>query len=318
VLAVVIGAEGDVVATVSRRALVVLALLVVAGCGRLPVGVDGDLTGGWAAMPELAQLVPTAGACLDNEYKERVGLRLSDQPVDCSERHQLETIHVGSFDEADVADQDETPEPGTAQWRTAYEKCDAEDDEYLGADFRHGDLWLGVGVPQDLAWQAGARWFRCDLIEAETYAESPSSDTLRGSLAEEADARPGLVLGCLTVELEESGGAFDPIEFTDLVTCTEPHDAEFVGAWHRDRRDYPEEDDDWTTVHAGCLDLVADYVDVSRSYVSGVFRLSTIVEDMVQEDWDNGDRGFRCYLHARDEQLNRSLEGAGVDALESG
>lgn len=292
-----------------------VALLVLAGCGGPPAGVDRDLVGDWLAMPEPVQMVPAAGACLDNDYKQNVGLRLYDKPVDCTERHSLETIHVGRFDEAEVTDRDEAPDPGTARWRDAFQQCDEADDDYLGADFRYGDLWMGVGVPQDQAWEAGARWFRCDLIEPQNFFQSPLwPDTLRGSLSEEATLRPGLVLGCFTVEVGETVGELRSIEFTGMVVCSEPHEAEFVGVWHSNQRDYPEADGDWATVHENCREIVADYIGVTPSFVTGVLRVTTIVRGMGQTDWDNGDRGFRCFLHVNDESVSRSLDGLGTGA----
>src|SRR5690606_9555026 len=143
------------------------------------------------------QVVPETGICLDNPYQENVALVRYARPVDCSDLHQLETIYGGAFDEEDVIDQDESSGPGTARWREAFQECDEADDEYLGADFRHGDLWLGVAVPRDDAWAAGARWFRCDLVEQQSFFQSQLwPDALRGALSEAASLRPGLVLGC--------------------------------------------------------------------------------------------------------------------------
>jgi hypothetical protein len=285
--------------------------LVLAGCGRLPDGVDGDVVDGWEAMPEPELMTPAAGTCHDEPYTEAPRLVPFYRTVACTELHQIETVHVGTF-EGEAAERNSSPNPGTPQWHAAYEECDEQAAEYLGEDFRYGWLWLGVAVPTDQAWRAGARWFRCDLSKIDQHDNFiwAGDTSLRGALA---DASDDLALGCSTVTLGEAEEDGDrPIEEQDPVPCDEPHQAEFVGVWVSESR-YPDDDEDWSEVHAGCFVLVAEYVDVPLGSVES-FRLGTIINNMSEGDWDNGNRGFRCNLWL-DRELTRSLRGAGADAL---
>ena len=69
--------------------------------------------------------------------------------------------------------------------------------EFLGADFRYGPVWLGVAVPTQLAWDGGARWFRCDVTELEAVAGEPVTrqGSLAGALASGEPLRLGKLIG---------------------------------------------------------------------------------------------------------------------------
>ena len=41
----------------------------------------------------------------------------------------------------------------------------------------------------------------------------------------------------------------------------------------------------------------------------------SIADWMDEEDWNNGDHGFRCYLWLNGEEITESLQGAGTDAM---
>ena len=106
------------------------------------------------------------------------------------------------------------------------------------------------------------------------------------------------------------------IDAMNPIACEERHHAEFVGVWTAPDEEYLPIDDDAASeqVHVGCREKVAEYVDVP---VDGdlEFRTGTIATWMDQADWDNGDRGYRCYLYLDEGELTDSLEGAGPDAL---
>jgi Septum formation len=279
------------------------AALMLAGCTQ-PDGVDGDLTDGWAAMAAPVGFVPEVGTCHSQDYSTESTLN-SYSPVDCAGDHVTEIVYVGEFGEA-AAGRVTPPEGGSAEWRDAYSACEDGAAEYLGADFHFARLWLGVVVPSSQAWEGGARWFRCDVMPLE---EDTRSGSLAGALADETSE---LRLGCFEVAVNED----DVIERMDPVGCDDPHHAEFVGVWRAPEGDYLDGDDEESSerVHSGCREQVAEYVDVP---VDGdlPFRTGTIADWMEQEDWNNGDRGFRCYLWLNGDELTESLEGAGPDAL---
>lgn len=291
-----------------RRAAVAgaaVALLGSAGCA-MPAGVDGDLTGDWAVLPEPAQMVPEAGVCHNFEHRSTVRLGSTYLPRDCTEPHRIETVYVGTFT-GEAAERAGPPQPGTGAWRETYRECDEAATEYLGADFRHGRLWLGVSVPSEEAWAGDARWFRCDVTEREAhFLPTVWQDTRRGVLT---DRSTELALDCFTVALDDS----DAIESMPPVECTEPHQAQFAGVWFSDRPDYPDD----ARVHTGCLSEIAEYVGLPDDR-DMPFRTGTIFDHIDEEDWDNGDRGFRCYLWRDDIELTESLAGAGPTALPIG
>lgn len=285
-----------------------LAVALVAGCAA-PDGIDGDLTAGWGTMPEPVGWVPDAGTCHPGDF------RISDtlvgyRPVDCQQQHTTETAHVGEFT-GEAAERVTPPPEGSPQWRQAYTECDEAAASYLGADFRHGHLWLGVTIPSVAAWEGGARWFRCELEQYDVHRSEVQ--TRLGSLARALEVESDLLLRCFEATLAEDPG---DVEEMLAVLCDEPHDSEFVGVWVAPEVPYPDGDDERSSdlVLDGCREQVAEYVDVP---VDGnlVFRTGTISYWMSQAEWDNGDRGFRCYLYLADEGLTGSLEGAGTVGL---
>jgi Septum formation len=284
--------------------------MLLAGCTR-PDGVDGDMTNGWQAMAEPVQFVPEAGTCHEQDYSTEATLN-TYAPVDCAGEHVTETVYVAEFGEGgEAASLPAPPETGSAEWRDAYAACEDAAADYLGADFRYARLWLGVVLPSGAAWAGGARWFRCDVIEFENEIEFDftRSGSLAGSLADEGAE---LRLNCFDVTLTGD----DQIERMDPVGCDEEHHAEFVGVWRAPGGDYLDGDDEESAeqVHTGCREQVAEYVDVPVDD-DLPFRTGTIADWMDEEDWGNGDRGFRCYLWLNGDELTDSLEGAGTDAL---
>lgn len=307
----------------------------LAACGDdLPDGVDGDLTSGWDGFSEALGFAPEAEVCHAQPYQDEAPLA-DYQPVDCADPHLVQTVHVGTLPE-EAAELEAPPAPDSEERRAAYQECDEQAAEFLGDDFRHGRLWLGVAVPSEAGWDGGARWFRCDLMEVESVYGDPveRSGSLAGALADDAGqddgsddadsddagaeteppdqaADPDIRLGCYQVSVDE-----DAVEEMTEVQCDEPHEAEFVGAWQAPDGPYPDPGDTDVAdeVYEGCREQVAAYVDVP---VDGdlTFRTGTIADWMSEEDWVAGDRAFRCYLWLPDTELTESLAGAGSDAL---
>lgn len=281
---------------------------LLAGCVA-PDGIDRDLTGGWGPMPEPVGWLPAAAACHPEGYQPTSPLS-AYQPGDCELLHATETGHVGEFT-GDAADRVTPPPEGSPEWREAYAGCDDGTAEFLGGDFRNGMLWLGVSVPSAAAWEGGARWFRCELVGYDVHAGTfqDRQGSLAGALAGDSELR----LGC-----HRSGDADDEGFLAEMqpVPCDQPHNAEYVGVWRAPNVPYlaPDDGDSEGRVHRGCREQVAGYVDVP---VDGnlVFRTGTIATWMSEQDWENGDRGFRCYLWLDGVELDGSLRGAGTDGL---
>ncbi|MPZ28916.1 MAG: hypothetical protein GEV12_21580 [Micromonosporaceae bacterium] len=290
-------------------ATVGLVALLLAGCAP-PDGIDGNLTGDWPAHPEPTSWLPEVGACHSGDYRLVVPL-FAYQPVDCQRQHLTETVHVGEFT-GDAADRATPPPEGSAGWRAAYAECDEAAADYLGADFRHGRLWLGLTLPAVAGWEGGGRWFRCELVGYDVA--DPGFEARESSLAGALEATESS-LRLLCFESTESEGG-ESIERMERVACDKPHDTEFVGTWPAPDVPYPDAEDPGAQeqVHRGCREQVAEYADVP---VDGnlIFRAGTIADWMDEQDWDNGDRRFRCYLYLADAELTESLEGAGTAGL---
>nr|MDT0662672.1 septum formation family protein [Micromonospora sp. DSM 115978] len=292
----------------SILALSVVATVAVAGCGN-PAGVDGELTDDWPGLPEARPFVPAAGVCHPAGFAETTALA-DYRPVQCATPHQIETAHVGTF--AGPAGALPAP-PGrdSAEIRTAYAECDGKAGEYVGDDWRHGRLWLGVALPNQVAWTAGARWFRCDLREMtdlEGEAEPTGREaSLRGALVEPSP----LKLTCYAVKLTGTGR----IESMAPAGCDQRHNGEFIGVW-RAPADlaYPARDSDWARFYTECYDVLAGYAGVpkDRNLRS---RAGIVVVPPSEAEWRAGDHGVRCYLWLSSGAFTRSVEGVGPTGL---
>jgi hypothetical protein len=290
--------------------LVVSGLVaVLAGCtgDRPPTELDGDLTDEWGGFADPVGFVPSAQVCHPDPFTTTAPLA-GYRPVDCAEPHVVETVHVGRFGES-ASERDTPPAPDSAAHRRAYRECEDRAEDYLGAGFRQGRLWLGVAVPPEPGWEGGARWFRCDVMEVESVYGEPVQR--EGSLAGKLADDPALRLGCYTVEVADGA-----VERMSPVGCDQPHQAEFVGAWPAPGGDYPDpaDDDAEAEVYAGCRERVAEFVSLPADG-DLVYRTGTIADWMSRQDWEAGDRAFRCYLWLPDEELTESLRDAGAEAL---
>jgi hypothetical protein len=282
-------------------------LLAACGGGE-PAGVDGNLTDGWGAFNEPVSFVPEAEVCHQEAYQPTTPMS-GYRPVECDQPHLVETVHVGTFT-GEAAQLDAPPAPDSGHHRAAYAECEQRAEDYLGAGFRAGRLWLGVALPATTGWDGGARWYRCELMEVESvYGDAVERNaSLAGALAE---ADSNLRLRCYQVAVDDGA-----VSEMNPVRCDESHEAEFVGTWRAEGNDYPDPADGEAEerVYDGCRERVARYVDVP---VDGdlIYRTGTIADWMSEQDWAAGDRAFRCYLWLPDAELTRSLAGAGADAL---
>lgn len=288
-------------------ALAGILTLLVGACGR-PGGVDGDLTDDWPAMAEPVPYVPAIGVCYSNSFAPNPPLA-ADRPVDCAERHQLETVHVGTFTGA-AADLPQPPRLGTDHLPAAYAECDAKTREFVGDEWRNGRLRLGIALPTPAAWAGGARWYRCDLEEL-SWAKGDPAPTSRVGSAKGALAAADspLRLGCFNVSL-----ALGTVDTMFPVDCAKPHNSEFAGIWTARDQDYPRRDEDWYPFYDGCLKQVAAYAGVppDRNLRR---RTGVVTVPAARDDWRAGDRGVRCYLWVDGGRFTRSLKGAGPSGL---
>ncbi|PZM97477.1 MAG: hypothetical protein DIU79_02525 [Actinobacteria bacterium] len=295
-----------------RRVVTAVALggaaaLMLAGCGK-PAGVDGNLVDDWAAFPTPSSFTPPPATCYAADFADTAYLSAYD-PVDCSEEHRVETVHVGTF-EGRAAARDKPPRPGSAEFRSAYAECDAKTEEYVGGAWRTARLWMGVALPSEQAWAGGARWFRCDVTEVTNVEDSGDTATRSSSLRDALKGSSPLRLGCYSVKL----GRDNTIDTMTATACDKPHNAEFAGVWTAPDIPYPRQTSDWDRFHQACRSVIARYVglpdDGNLIYRTGVISLPG-----ASSDWEAGNRGVRCYLWLSNRTVNTSLKGAGPNSM---
>ncbi|MEV0157113.1 septum formation family protein [Micromonospora sp. NPDC050686] len=280
---------------------------LLGGCVR-PHQADGDLTDDWPALHPPALFVPATDACLPR--MSSVVQAASYETVDCARSHLAEAVHVGSFT-GPVARAAQRPEPGSAALRTARAECDQRAREVLGGDWHAARLTLTMALPTLAAWAAGARWFRCDLSETDSIDNTRPvnrAGSLRGAMVGDSP----LTHRCFDPKLID-----DNLNYMAPVLCSEPHRAEFVGV-------YLERDMPWAAflridqqVHRRCMALIARFAAVPDNS-DLPYRAGSIFYPPSQREWEEGDRGIRCFLWSDDRKLTRSMKGAGPEGLPAG
>jgi hypothetical protein len=310
-----------------RRWVPLLAVMVVAGCG----SPGGDLTDGWAPPPSPVAFRPVAGTCYDH-VATTVGLA-DRASYACSELHATEAYYVGTLTgaaaRADAAGQPGLSPGAAAQPTTAAQpgavappgavngspaqqaaglECVRRTAAFIGGDFRAAALTVRPVLPTPRAWAAGARWFRCDIMQIELGGDAPISrrGSLRGALTGRAAAE--LTLTC-----------FDPvslgarIERMTPVRCARRHHAEYAGQWAPKRPTAAMLRDD-KQAGRGCNGVIARYAGVPDD---GNLRYRTgwISFSPTPDDWNAGIRDVRCFLWLDDIAVTGSYRGAGPAKL---
>ncbi|GAA0737974.1 septum formation family protein [Dactylosporangium roseum] len=289
-----------------------LALLLSACTPAPPPGTDGDLVDGWPMLPGAALVPPVAPACYrlpDNASSADV--TKWPEPVPCTEPHQVELVSVGQFGGVD-ADRATPPGTGSPALRAAFAKCSADATALLGGDWRAGRLSLSVDLPTPTLWDAGARWYRCDLQALEDldrFAPMTRTATLKDALKPGGD----LLVGCVTVT-QPAGGRAGQIDRLLPASCATRHDAEFAGLFEAPDGPYPADATARREANlAGCRPKVAAFVDVPND---ANFRARTglITMPFDKAAWELGNRAVRCYVWPP-KPVTASLKGAGTGAL---
>jgi hypothetical protein len=288
---------------VTWAVLLVTAALVLGACGK-PAGIDGKLVNTWAAMGDAAIAVPPAGACYDVTTDDPSSVTKWPAPVDCTAAHSVETAFVGTFD-GEVAQAGSPPAAGSAGRRTAYEKCAAEAKTFLGDDWRTGRLDLIVVLPITLHWQAGARYYRCDLMEykdLDDYQVVSRTSSLRNALTGER----AVGLSCVAVT-QTADGKIDKMTPTP---CASNHNGEFAGVFDLPDGPYPTDAAAVSKARLdGCGAKVAEFAAVPNDKDLQT-RIGWIASPFSQVEWALGNRGVRCYAHSSD-NLAGTIKGGG-------
>jgi len=133
--------------------LPVVLLLAIAGCGGASGGDDGPVS---TKAPEI-------GACRLLTPEDIEQTSNDALTVDCADKHTAETFAVGEFPENLAGDDIDDPALGTH----VFGECEKEFRRFLGGDeslvMRTTVTWAWFR-PTQAAWDAGARWWRCDVV----------------------------------------------------------------------------------------------------------------------------------------------------------
>jgi len=269
-----------------RRGIAAGALLMatgigLSGCGILPGG-DGDLADDWAAIEAPKGFVPER-AC---HAKEAIGPATVTEfaAVECTTKHESETVYVGEFT-GSAASASTPPDIEDAAASDAFDTCEKEVDKVFGYDWRDMRVSLKLVTPSGPAWQGGARWFACDVVE---LADLEDAET-KSRMANIQDALPTLPLGCF--QATESGDDLTMAE----VQCSTSHNSEYVGSFTPAAKvGYPTTDAGWDVLHEGCDKVVADYLGISVSESNK--RYSEIAWATSKKYWKGGNNNVRCFL----------------------
>ncbi|MFR9776200.1 septum formation family protein [Micromonospora sp. MS34] len=291
-----------------RRWLLALALagtatVVLGGCVQTH-RADGDLTDDWPALPTPRLFVPETDACL---------LRITAvvqagtyETVDCVRSHLAEVVHVGTF--AGAAAAGTRPEPGSPALRVARAECDQRARQVIGGDWHAARLTMNIALPSVTAWLSGARWYRCDLAETDSIDNTRPVNrvgSLRGALVGDNP----LVHRCFDPKL-----IGDNLNYMAPVLCTEPHRAEFVGVYEEHDMSWDQFTRSAPQAHRRCMTLIAAFANVPDNDELQ-YRAGSIFYPPSQREWEEGDRGVRCFLWSDDRKLTRSMRGVGPQGL---
>ncbi|SNT66117.1 Septum formation [Asanoa hainanensis] len=283
-----------------RRWTAAVVALILSGAAVLSsaaCGTNGDGGGGSVAAPAPAVTTPAPPRC-----HATVAARTADVlegTVDCAASHQSETIHSGTFDDADAA---KAPPASDV-----FGECDKQASATIGADWRTARLRLDVVLPTAAAWRAGQRWYRCDLVELTGVGPDGKVAARSGSLAGALTADSPLLLRCALVKLDKRSN----VETVADSACDVKHEGEFAGVWTAPAKvPYPVKDRDYVPFYEGCLKTIAAYVDMP--YDSGFATRTGYIPVMAAKDaWTLGDRGVRCFIWIRFRPLTASTKGVG-------
>jgi len=222
---------------------------------------------------------PAVGACHDLAYVDAVAPTTQSPDLPCDDGHTAETFHVGRLNtltDGHLAAVDS----GRVQRQVA-KACPARLSSYVGGDA--DDLRLSMlravwFTPSVEASDAGANWFRCDVIEV---AGDQQLATLTGSLKGVLDSdRAERVAMCGTDKP-------DAADFRRL-PCGEEHTWRAIAVVLLEGKTYPGEDAARDAGQEQCqqagLDVAADALDYQWGY-----------EWPTAEQWDAGQTYGLCW-----------------------
>lgn len=133
-------------------------LLALTACSQSAGSSDGDVSAE-------AMQAPRLGACRQLNPEDITRSTNSSPVVDCKKEHTAETFAVGTFPDDVAKSADDLDDPKLGGY--IYQTCNQKFRAFLGADestvMRSTLTWAWFRPSAD-AWDAGARWYRCDVV----------------------------------------------------------------------------------------------------------------------------------------------------------
>nr|WP_218851777.1 septum formation family protein [Nocardioides panaciterrulae] len=247
----------------------------------LLVGCDGSRARGDDGEPDRVDAVepPTLGACRDLTPADVAQSSNATATVPCSRAHTAQTYVVGALPSSLVNAGYDSRALGA--W--AYRTCSARLMRFLGADesllMRSVLSWAWFR-PSRSAWDAGARWYRCDVVgggdQSREYADLPTS--VRGQLLGKEDDDWMVCASGRTV----AGSVKIP--------CSQPHAWRAVTTIVLGEKDDPYPGDRLVEVrtHDYCSDSVGAWLGYPASYSLGFTWFH-------RAEWEAGNRRSVCW-----------------------
>jgi len=279
--------------------LCAVALSLTSACGSLPYGIDGNLTDEWVPPPEPQQFKPADNGCFD-EIKLFANL-VEYAPIDCAQRHLAETFFVGELT-GEAAEKSAIKGEALV---AANAECGRRAVSFFGAEHRTGSLRVQPVLPGAAGWQAGARWFRCDAIEADLSTDGVVSRT--GSLRDALKGAAPLALRCFQPTIQ--GASVGTMKRVD---CAKSHDAEFAGLWAAP--DIKFEDLGAERMAKGCRSVIAGWAKVPDNG-DVVYRYGYLGFAPTRAEWEYGVRSVQCFLWIDGRRMKGSYRNAGPGKL---
>lgn len=263
---------------VTRAGLAALLVGALSACSTEAVpGLGGE-------DPAEAAQVPELGACRDLEPADVAQPSDDTEPVPCSEPHTAQTYAVGEVpdDLRELGHDDDAI--GAFAFRTCTEKLQA----FLGADesltLRTILSWAWFR-PTEEAWEAGARWYRCDVVGGNDQLEELIAlpETAEGLLLGRAADR---WMTCVDGETVAEG---------EKVPCSQPHDWRAVTTIKLGEAEDPYPGDRLVEVRSRdfCSDSVGAWLNypVDYDYAYSYFH---------EAEWQAGNRRSICWARTPD------------------
>jgi Septum formation len=279
---------------------VVATVLGVAGCASAPTVGDGSLGVTWATLPTPAVPTPKAGQCTGRGTAEGLPTVSWDMAlfnaapvstVDCSAEHVTETFFVGTFPPDGNTDVPARPKLGTALFRSAYESCAQQANDFLGGDFHTARVAVRPVMPTERQWAGNARWYRCEAMEVSNANGSinPRTSSLKDGLRGD---RP-LAITCGNESLSQDQKYIENITY---ITCDTEHDVELTGIYLGPDDAYPGDTQVQTAALDACYGIGAAYLGLTRAGLDSTGGIRWLFWGGSSDFWSVGDRSHRCFM----------------------